>query len=655
MTKMPTSVLWAFACLVILAASCKKEVTADFHEPDVPKDIPLFNNASQIDRVQKANEILIWQSDGLKDSLRTSQIDDRDGEANPNDDIFWLHVADVLPLVYQGELLSATHVAVKNNYAFVSYHLRGEAHKGAIEVVDLTDPENPVVVGQSFFNNADVNAIEVDETSSGSEIRVWVALSDFKKGAVLGELVTQNGSFSENQYAEVNLSNFIESGVTSSANSIKHAGDYLYVTSGKSKGGIFKINVNDLQVEGVTEFPEAKYVTTNGSLEDISTVVTLQAGTTSLLRTDVVGNHKFSAAAQIGAIEHQNVDAANSGKSTIHFESPGSDRLYVAMGTSGLKAFNTANGLSEIWAAPSNMLTAGNCNGISSDHEFLYAANGADGLAVFQLLENEDPNLVFTWDLEDQVASANFVLASDDFVFVAKGQGGLKILKRPGAGDLLPLSDYDGNGTPKNLSADLPVCGELLSNLFTDALPEQVDATVAHPEFFNQNVVENLYLSQGADVYLTFLHEGAGYKNTLGYYYYDADNPPASEEDLVKIIVFPNASASGSGGDLKPGNTMELLGSFSENTVIGFFLIADGWQNGLTEGLGFLFSDPQFNDGKVQSLIFYDQECDASVIAFEDIDIANGGCDKDYNDAVFMITTTPQAAVDVSTFLQLED
>ncbi|MEZ4931643.1 MAG: hypothetical protein R2788_05880 [Saprospiraceae bacterium] len=51
--------------------------------------------------------------------------------------------------------------------------------------------------------------------------------------------------------------------------------------------------------------------------------------------------------------------------------------------------------------------------------------------------------------------------------------------------------------------------------------------------------MENLYLSQGADVYLTFLHEGAGYKNTLGYYYYDADNPLASEADLVKIIVFP--------------------------------------------------------------------------------------------------------------------
>ncbi|MEZ4931640.1 MAG: hypothetical protein R2788_05865 [Saprospiraceae bacterium] len=28
--------------------------------------------------------------------------------------------------------------------------------------------QKPVVVGQSFFNNADVNAIEVDETSSGS-------------------------------------------------------------------------------------------------------------------------------------------------------------------------------------------------------------------------------------------------------------------------------------------------------------------------------------------------------------------------------------------------------------------------------------------------------------------------------------------------------
>ncbi|MEZ4931642.1 MAG: hypothetical protein R2788_05875 [Saprospiraceae bacterium] len=62
------------------------------------------------------------------------------------------------------------------------------------------------------------------------------------------------------------------------------------------------------------------------------------------------------------------------------------------------------------------------------------------------------PTLIFYLGFEDQVASANFVLASDDFVFVAKGQGGLKILERPRKGDLLLCRIMTETVRPKLIS-----------------------------------------------------------------------------------------------------------------------------------------------------------------------------------------------------------
>ncbi|MCR9287854.1 MAG: hypothetical protein NXI23_10750 [Bacteroidetes bacterium] len=51
-------------------------------------------------------------------------------------------------------------------------------------------------------------------------------------------------------------------------------------------------------------------------------------------------------------------------------------------------------------------------------------------------------------------------------------------------------------------------------------------------------------------------------------YYYKEDNPPASIDDITKLVVFPNASKSGSGGELVEGSTMKLLGTFEQGTII---------------------------------------------------------------------------------------
>ena len=228
-------------------------------------------------------------------------------------------------------------------------------------------------------------------------------------------------------------------------------------------------------------------------------------------------------------------------------------------------------------------------NSITSDGEFIYVANGADGLTVFTQPEiGESPERVFQWDLDDATtASANMVATHGEWIFVAKGQGGVKILKRPQPGDYLPISDYDVQGKPNNLADDQPTCPTLLSNIFTNFLPEGVNAKAVHPEFFSDDVPSNIVLTEDAEVSVSFLHEGAGYKNVLGYYYYDSDNPPASVDEITKLIAFPNASAEGSGGGLLEGNTIELLGNFKAGTTIAFFVNSNGWSNGtVTEGFG---------------------------------------------------------------------
>lgn len=638
--------------LVLFLFSCQKEYN---DQPDGSEQIQneIVESPDQ-GRISAANKLLIWHGKGLeKEGLTNGQVDDRDGGDTPNDDIYWLHVGDVGQLSYQGQTLSATNIVVKDDIAYIGYHTRGEVEKGAIETVDLTDPENPKIISQVFFKDGEVTSIEVDQNAPKSATRIWVGITNNNKGAGVSIYDVKEGKMKFSSIVNW-LSESLPEGYTANANSIKHVGNKLYVTAGREYGGTFVLNPDDLSVIGKSFFSDAKFVTSNGNTEGSSKVVVLKTGESAALKVEKAGGAEFSNETPIGQIVHQNTDANGYGKSNLHFEAEGSDVLYASMGMNGIKAFKIGEQVKETWQSPSGMIKNGNCNSVTTDGEFLYAANGADGLAVFQLIPNQDPKLVFTWDLSEEGASANFVETFGDYLFVAKGQSGVKILKRPQVGDLLPLVGYNPNGTPIELAEPIQVCETLLPTIYSDALPESQNATVKHPEYFKPDVAHNIVLNKDCEVYITFLNEAAGYQNTLGYYYYDANNPPASLNDLTKIIVFPNASKAGSGGELVPGSTMELLGTFNENTVIGFFLISNGWQNGqITNGLYTVYSDPIFNaQNKVQSLIFHDPTCSSTVLCFEDILTTTGG-DKDFNDVIFQVTTSPASAINKDLYLQL--
>lgn len=565
---------------------------------------------------------------------------------------FWEHVAEVDPLVIDGKTLSATHISLADNKAYVSYHKQGNEHIGAVEIIDLSNPNFPAIISQASFLKADINAVTSDFQGSNSSRKLWLAMSDSRFGAQVIEIESVGGLINEN-YRRVNLSNILEgSGVSASANGVSVTNDYLYVTSGKTHGGTVVLDKNSLEGLSSESYSDAKYVAVNGRTSS-SKIVSLVTGDNASIKVGNIGANLSSTSYDIGSIFHQNVLETYRGKSTMEFSPENNNNVYIAKGKDGIALVDITNG-TIVSESKGLMLMNGNTNGVTTDSDYVYAANGADGISISPHPNSgEKIEPVFYWDLdEEEDASANFIMADGEWVFVAKGGGGFKILRKRKKDEYKTITTYNNNGKPDGLEEDKEVCSSLLPNIYNNVLPERQNAITAHPEYF-ENPVKNIVVTEETELYLTFIDEGAGYRNVLGYYTYQEGNKPTSEDQLDKIVIFPNASAQGSGGQLVRGNTMRLLGTFEPGTVVSFFVISNGWRNGkITDGIYSQHTDVEYNqNGKQQSLIFYDSTCNSVVIAFEDITVPNG--DKDYNDAIFEISASNPNALDTSSFIQI--
>lgn len=623
-----------------------EEDTISFdHDLDILSSrITYINNPLQVDHTGNAT---VFDPD-LKAKVSSASIS---MEESTELDHTWYFVAEVTSPVYGGEKLSATHVQVIDDKAYVSYNKQGDIHLGGLEVFDLSNRAYPKLVSQALFNNSDVNAITVDYEGDEFNRKIWLALSHKNKGAVVRQIELRDGLIS-NRVTDVSLSKYTESGISASANGVVRSGNELYITAGKTHGGTYALDINNLSFKNAELYSDAKYVATNGSVPYASSVVTLVTGDEAELKIKPVGSNEESKSLNIGAAVHQNVERNYRGKSTLHFTQLYPEVVFVTMGYDGLKGFDIYTD-EELFSTPASMLSKGNTNGVTSDDDYIYMANGADGITVTKVPESPgELEPIFNWDLNEAPASANYMTTDGEWIFVAKGGEGLKILRKGALGEHQTMYGHDDDGVPHGMEPEnVEVCSELLPNLFQNVLPERNNVIVNNPEYF-ENPNREIELLKDDKVYVTFISEGAGYRNTLGYYYYHKDNPPQTADDLNKVVIFPNASAKYSGGQLVQGNTMKLLGEFEEGTMIGFYVISNGWKGSkITDGIYTQYTIPEFNvSEKQQSIVFYDQGCSSIILAFEDIALPQG--DKDYNDAIFMISSDDPSSIDLTKFIQ---
>lgn len=244
--------------------------------------------------------------------------------------------------------------------------------------------------------------------------------------------------------------------------------------------------------------------------------------------------------------------------------------------------------------------------------------------------------------------------------------------------------------TPENFDTQY---NKEVSQDFVDAVVSSLPERVVNQDFINPSYDGTLSMNANdSTVSVSFISEGAGYKNSVGYYTFNDGafdgltkaNVDTNGNGGISIVeldqldgvdvgwLFPNTSATGSGGNLNVGDTMDISG-LSDNQNVGFFLLANAWNGNTVNGIGTReayftndFLNPESWSGAASdgssvapsgwstavgynadgtfshtTLLASPTNSEEVILSFEDLKY---GGDKDYNDAVFMITATPPNA-----------
>jgi hypothetical protein len=207
------------------------------------------------------------------------------------------------------------------------------------------------------------------------------------------------------------------------------------------------------------------------------------------------------------------------------------------------------------------------------------------------------------------------------------------------------IGKVDTLGRPENLLKRDTLTKEL-TQYIDSLLPE--GKSITKTSLLSSN--SDLNITQKSEVYITFVTEGAGQLNTLGYYTYPTSAPPKKATDISKIVyMFPNASLDGwFGGGLQQGDKISI-GTFEPGTSIGFVLLEGGWNSTKKEVSTTVNhfcsnevlnpeSDPNLKKHTV--LLNYTKE-NKILIGFEDQIRTDPSCDNDFNDVIIYATIKP--------------
>ncbi|WP_435415302.1 DUF4114 domain-containing protein [Polaribacter aestuariivivens] len=225
------------------------------------------------------------------------------------------------------------------------------------------------------------------------------------------------------------------------------------------------------------------------------------------------------------------------------------------------------------------------------------------------------------------------------------------------------IGDYTTDGTPNYLENPGDIISIETLEMINNSLPESYPVPDYNPQYITSGYDTDIKITEDADIWVTFVAEGAGYRNVLGFYTYDLENPRTQKPNPEDItIIFPNVSALGSGGGLRVGDKVKI-GTFKAGTGIGWVLLANAWSSSAQKvGYGHwqLFSNKDFNpenddELKYHNVLLSDPKNERIILGFEDIRRDYGSCDNDFNDAIFYVTANPFKAINTNNFADISE
>ncbi len=316
-------------------------------------------------------------------------------------------VAQVNPPSFNGgENLTASHVHIVGDYAYVSYNTIDSDYVGGIDIIYVGDPLRPRVTSRLYYLNADINSLKFDNgfvyAAGGVDAEKSVTAS---ANSFVAKIAVSNGRF--------NLSSGIFYGFQEGfvANDIIITPSSVIMTSGRD-GYVTEFDKNSLEITNETPYPDLRSLAmNNGQIA----VLDASFGVRFL-------DANFAETRQIPI----DSDFRLADKRTLDFSD---EKVVVAEGSKGAGIYNTATGaliehvpipINPSEVAQTNIVT----NATALNEDVLLMANGGAGLCLSE--DNEGVDIVGIIELQ---GSINYVASRGDYIFAASGKRGLQIIK----------------------------------------------------------------------------------------------------------------------------------------------------------------------------------------------------------------------------------
>ncbi|KPM33357.1 Hypothetical protein I595_260 [Croceitalea dokdonensis DOKDO 023] len=316
-------------------------------------------------------------------------------------------VASIRPPSFNGgENLTASHVDLVGEYAYVAYNTVEDGYAGGLDIVDISDPDRPRVTSRLYYLNADINSLKFSNGflyavgGFDSEQSATITSNSF-----VAKIMVQNGRF--------NLAPGISYGFQEgfNANDVAVTATSVFMTSGRD-GYVTEFDKSTLEIINETPFQDLRSI----AIRDSKIMVLDADFGVRILDSELNETNQIPI----------NSDFRLADKRTLDFYN---ETLVVAEGERGAGLYDTNSGnllqyidipLNPNDALPEEVVT----NATAFNDGVLLMANGGAGLCISEEVKGEDLTGIIELN-----GSINYVATKGDYIFAASGTEGLQIIK----------------------------------------------------------------------------------------------------------------------------------------------------------------------------------------------------------------------------------
>ena len=398
---MKKAILSIVAMCVIMSCSDETTVFSDPHD-----DILIEGNSAVLE-----NSIVYDKSGVLDIFEEDNDVSGKYSHSSKSEiagDYPLTLVAQVSPPSFSGgEHLTASHVHVVNNYAYVAYNTVGADYAGGIDIINVKNPNKPRVTSRLYYTNADINSLKYENgyiyAVGGVDSEKSVRATS---NAFIAKVPVSNGQFGDTSQITYGFQEgFNSTDVETTPNTV-------IVVSGQD-GFLTVYDKGSLVVQNDAPFADLRSVAFNNNIIavlDASKGVDLLDENLQLIKEISIDS-----------------DFGDFAKRTLEFSG---ETIIVSEGSKGAGIYSASTGdlieyvpilINPDGVSVNDVVT----NAVALNEEVLLMANGGAGLC---LSEEQDDNTDLVGIIELD-GSINFVESKGDYIFAASGKEGLQIIK----------------------------------------------------------------------------------------------------------------------------------------------------------------------------------------------------------------------------------